>query len=104
MATVYITEYAAQAADAGANPVPAGQEPAIAHQTVAITVGSVQSAVLNARTRFVRVHTDAICSIKFGTNPTAVVTEERLAANATEFFGIAPDQLGALKIAVISNT
>lgn len=102
MATLYITEYSLMPMDQNNKPVPIGYEPAVAYQTVAIGGGSLQSSAFNSRTRFVRIHCDAICSIKFGTNPTAVTTESRLAANQTEFFGIQGDQ--TYKVAVISNT
>jgi len=52
---------------------------------VAIGAGSVQSSAFNAKTRFVRLHADAICSIEFGTNPTAAATTARMAAGQTEF-------------------
>jgi hypothetical protein len=99
---LYITEYDLQPIDANSRVIPIGTEPAVAYQTVTISGASTQSAVLNARTRFVRIHTDAICSIKIGTNPTAVTTETRLAANQTEFFGVRGE--GTMRIAVISNT
>jgi len=77
-------------------------EPPVANQTVAITAGSVQSSAVNALTKFLRIHTDAICSIEIGTNPTATATTRRLAANSTEYFSI---PLGAsYKVAVITNT
>lgn len=106
MAVVYISEYSNLAKDLKIGKVNAGVEPALATQTVAIGGASVQSAALNAKTRFVRLHTDAICSFKFGVNPTATATDARLAANTTEFFGV--DQLaaeaGTLEIAIITNT
>jgi orotate phosphoribosyltransferase len=48
----------------------------------------------------VRVHTDAICSIAYGANPTATINSFRMNANTTEYFGVNPGD----KIAVISNT
>lgn len=102
MATVYITEFARQGRDASGFQMVVADEPAIANQTVAITAGSVQSSAFNALTKFVRVNTDAVCSIEFGTNPTASSTTRRLAANSTEYFSV---PLGAsYKIAVITNT
>lgn len=98
MAVVYITEYTRTPLDIGQS-IPAGQEPGV-NQTVAITAGSVQSAAFGADTKFVRIHTDAICSIKFGTAPTAAATDARLPANGTEFFGVRPGD----KVAVITNT
>jgi hypothetical protein len=60
----------------------------------------VASAPFDPRTKFIRVHTDAICSIAIGVNPTAVATEMRMAANQTEYFGVGANS----KIAVITNT
>lgn len=102
MATVYITEYARQGRDASGFQMVVADEPPVANQTVAITVGSVQSNAFNALTKFVRVSTDAICSIEFGTNPTASATTRRMPANTTEYFSV---PLGAsYKLAVITNT
>lgn len=100
MALLYITEYANAVMSDGV-PVQAGQEPSIDQTPVAIGGGSLQSAAFNANTRFVRLHTDAICSVVFGESPTAVTnTQKRMAANSTEFFGVVPGQ----KVAVISST
>lgn len=99
MAKVYISEYTRMPTDTRV-PVPAGAEPAIATQTVAIGAGSVQSSAFNTNTRFIRLHTDAICSVKFGANPTATANDARLAANQTEFFGVNAGD----KVAVITNT
>jgi hypothetical protein len=102
MAVLFITEYA-EIALGGAGRI--GQipaEPPLAEQTVAIGAGSVQSNALNAQTRIVRLHTDAICSVLLGTNPTATAASRRLAAGQTEYFGV-PRGSG-LKVAVIQNT
>ena len=101
MAVLYITEYAGMAhAWAGAEQIAAAQEPRIADQTVAIGGGSLQSAAFNGATRVVRLHTDAICSIAFGANPTATADNKRMAANTTEYLGVVPGQ----KVAVITNS
>lgn len=102
MAKVYISEYAEMAqVQSSKERISAPQEPSVAEQTpVAIGGASVQSAAFAQTTRFVRIHTDAICSIKFGDNPTATADDKRLAANATEYFGVKPGQ----KVAVITNT
>lgn len=102
MAVLYITEYAEMqigpAGRGGQMPL----EPPLAEQTVAIGVGSVASSAFNAATRFVRLHTDAICSVEFGTAPTATASKARMAANQTEYHGV---PLGAsYKVAVITNT
>jgi hypothetical protein len=102
MATVYITEYARQARDASGFQMVVADEPPVTSQTVTIGGSSVQSNAFNDLTRFVRVSTDAICSIAFGTNPTATAAARRMPANTTEYFGV--PQGGAYKIAVITNT
>lgn len=102
MAVVYITEYARQGRDAAGYQMVVADEPPILNQTVAITVGSLQSAAFNALTKFVRVSTDAVCSIEFGSSPTASATTRRMPANSTEYFSV-PLAVG-FKIAVITNT
>ena len=97
MAVLFITEYSRLAIEAQGFPVLVGLEPSRT-QTVAIGGGSVQ-VTLGAGARFVRLHTDAICHVKFGTNPTASATEMRMAANQTEFFGVKGGEL----LAVISG-
>ena len=98
MAVLYISEYV----DAGfiGGPQAVAAEPALVNQTVAIGGTSTASSAFNSATRLVRLHTDAICSIKFGTAPTAVATTARLAANQTEYFQVR----GGEKVAVITNT
>lgn len=97
-ATLYVEEFAApqlvlyQGATA----------PSIAHQTVAESGSSTQSAAFQSQTILIRVHTDAICSIEISLNPTATVTTMRLSANQTEYFVVPKG--AAFKIAVITNT
>lgn len=99
MATLYISEFVDAGRFAGNN-VSVAKEPCLVEQTVAIGGTSTQSSAFNSNTQLVRLHTDAICSVKFGTNPTATATTKRLAANQTEYFAVAP----GLKVAVITNT
>ena len=95
---VYISEYDVMPVLDGRS-IPTGAEPAIAQHTVAVTVGSVQSNVFGASTKFIRVHTDVICSYNFGANPTATAATPRLAANSTEFFGVRAGH----RVAIITN-
>lgn len=100
---LYVTEFtglhASQAGVGSFMSVP--EAPKVAGQTVAIGGTSTQSTAFNAATRLVRVHSDAICSIEVGgTNPTATTSSQRMAANQTEFFGVASGD----KLAVIANT
>lgn len=100
MATLYITEYIDIMHAPGE--VQLGVEPETTTQTVSISGSSAASAALNGATRFVRLHTDAICSVLFGTAPTAAATNRRMAANQTEYFAV--PQGKSYKVAVITNT
>lgn len=100
MATVDIACYDTLARDNRNDVVATGMEPALADLQVAITAGSVQSAAFPDNTRLVRVHADAVCRVAFGDNPTAAATTKRMAAGATEYFGVRPGH----KIAVITST
>lgn len=102
MAVLYITEFATIKVIPAGLHVQVADQPALAEQTVAIGGSSTQSSAFNATTRLVRIHTDAICSIEFGTNPTATATTARMAANTTEYFGVLGG--GTYKVAVITNT
>ena len=93
MASVYISEYA----DVRGN---AAYEPSTALQKLTSAATSSQSAAFDANTNWVRVHTDGVVSIKFGTNPTATTGSLRLAAGQTEYFCIVPGH----KVAIIDNT
>lgn len=95
MAVLYISEYSAiSIPDA-----PIASEPSLATQTVAIGT-EADSAAFSANTRYVRVHSDAICSIAFGASPTATTASMRLDAGQTEYFSVIPGH----KVSVISNT
>jgi hypothetical protein len=98
MSNMYITEYAS----IGGNRSQISQEPAIAVQKVSFTGTPGLSAAFNNATVFVRVHVDGIASIKFGTAPTAAVTDPRLPADTTEYFAVPP--AGAFKVSAITNT
>jgi hypothetical protein len=100
MAVLYITECDSLALESYGRPIAAPRMAPIAEQHVAIGGSSAQSATFNPKTRFIMVHTDAICSIAWGVNPTAVATAQRLAANETRYYGVNPGE----KIAVITNS
>ena len=99
MAVVYITEHEKPQLSFG-NLMPMATMPPLAQQVVSITAGSIQSSAFGSTTYMVGVHTDAICSVEFGSNPTATATKRRLAAGTTEYFQVTPGH----KIAVITNT
>ena len=102
MATLYVTEFQGQGMDQNARSIPITAQTPTAEQTVAIGGSSTQSSAFNNATNIVRLHTDAICSVEFGTNPTATTSKARMAANQTEYFFIPVNQ--AYKVAVITNT
>ena len=100
MSTLFITEFRGSR-NARSALEPVAVLPPLAEQAVAVGAGSVQSAALNAATDLVRVHCDVNCQVSFGANPTAAVGSMRLAAGASEYFGVAAGS--ALKIAVIAG-
>lgn len=103
MATLYITEFAVQGRDAAGYLLPAVPlEPPVAEQTVAIGASSAQSNAFNASTSLIRVHTDAVCSLAVGTNPTAAASNRRMAIGQTEYCAVPVGK--AFKLAVITNT
>jgi hypothetical protein len=77
-------------------------EPPVAEQVVDYTGGVASSAAFNAKTRLVRIAADSICSILFGTAPTAATTNQRFAAGQTDYKGV---PIGAgFKVSAITNT
>lgn len=99
MAKVYITEHPKPTSYQGGL-LPVALFPPLTTQTVAIGGGSTQSAAFGADSRMIGVHTDAICSVEVGSNPTATSNSKRMAANTTEYFEVTPGH----KIAVITNS
>jgi len=104
MAVLYISEYEALPF-INATTVPISQDPPFVEQTVAIGGASTQSTPFTTRTHVVRIHTDSVCSIKFGlaanlTTSPVTTSNKRLAANQTEYFYVKPSD----SVAVIANT
>jgi len=99
MATLFITELEAPPLSNG-GVLAVAKLPSVAQQTVAVGAGSLQSNAFNALTKLVRLHTDVVCSVNIGANPTASATTMRLAANSTEYFAVNPGD----KVAVITNS
>ena len=105
MAFLYITEHTQLPQYQGSN-TPAPEMPPLATQRIDNTGATTQSAVFNSKARVIGLHTDSICSVEFGVNPTATTSSRRLAANSTEYFSIPshPTVNGAMRLAVILNT
>lgn len=102
MAVLYVTEYAAIGILQGGRVIQAPLEPPLVEQVVAIGGSSTQSQAFNAKTAFIELHTDAICSVSIGINPTATATTRRMAANQTTDRAVPLGQ--SFKVAVITNT
>jgi hypothetical protein len=99
MATLYISEYESLALDNAGRTVQIVKEAAITTQTVTPGATHTESSAFNARTRFVRIHTDTACTILFGASPVATATNgPRLAADQTEIFGVS----GGMKLSCIT--
>ena len=98
MAKLYFSEYST--IGAFASPAQMAMEPSITKQTVDFTSGEAKSAALNARTRFVRVWSDADCCLAVGVDPTADTSSLPIAAKAPEYFGVAPgDKISVVALA-----
>ena len=105
MATLYITEFAGagrpQSADGYMGAPLSTQSQLSFDQIVAIGGSSTQSVAFQSTTILIRVHADAICSVKVGgTNPVATAAMCRMAQNQTEYFAVTKGE----KVAVIVNT
>jgi hypothetical protein len=104
MSTLYITEYIGVGVvgrfAGAAGLVAMAEEPGTDQTPITISGTAAQSAAFASTTKFIRVHTDAICSILVGVNPTATTSNKRLAANQTEYFGVP----AGMKLSVIANT
>lgn len=102
MAKLYVTEYSDVGQTVrGGTPVAAENSSTVDQTPISFST-TTQSAAFAATTVLVRIHTDSICSIAFGTNPTATTNNKRMAADQSEYFGV-PVGL-SYKVAVISNT
>lgn len=100
MATIYVSEYTSMA-DALNGQAQVAKHPALQRQSMAITGASTTlPSAFTAQTRFIKVHTDAICSITIGKTPTAITTADRMPADMTSFEGVNPGD----NLAVIANT
>jgi hypothetical protein len=100
---LYVEEYARQAKDNRGQTVAAGEQPPLAVQKVDFSAGAAASAAFNAKTVFVRIHTNAICSRVFSAAGTAAaVTDPRMVAGQTEFHGVI--QGSGMKVSAIINT
>lgn len=102
MGILYITEYAGVAqAQIGGNYAMVPVEPPLAEQ--AITYGATTpSAAFNPSTTLVRLHTDSICSVLFGTTPIATAASARMGVGQTEYHGVRAGL--SMKVAAITNT
>lgn len=99
MASLYVTEYA-EAGGVSGGVVPVAKVPENTVQKLTISGSSGASSAFGSNTYMIRVHTDAICSVAFGSAPTATSGSTRMVAGQTEYFFVKPGH----KIAVISNT
>jgi len=115
---LYITEYAQLTQLAGdAGQMPDENSKLAEQKSVDFSAGAQVTAALNPGTKYVRIHTDSICSILFGYGtvgtppaPVATTASQRFAASQTEYKGVPTNGNGSgnnqvqVKISVILNT
>lgn len=106
MAKLYIREFKAAGMVSGQLPI-ADTRDSLDQAPVTIQATSTQSAAFADTTLFIRVETDAICSIAFGVdsgqtyaNPVATTNNMRLGVDGVEYFAVRSGD----KLAVIANT
>lgn len=99
MAFIYVNEATELRVYQGGG-VQAIELPSLTGYQVANAGASTQGPVFNAKTRVIEVHTDSICSILIGPNPTAVTTQGRMAAGETRYYRVQPGD----RIAAVLNT
>lgn len=105
MPTLYIAEYSRMAQVPNSGPQAVDESSLVAEQVIGISGNSAASAAFNLATRFVRLHCDAVCSVKFSlaASPVAATnTNQRMAQNQTEVKGV--PEGGTWQVAVISNS
>jgi hypothetical protein len=106
MAFLNVTEYAEIAVGPAGRVGQMPLGPKLASYGVGNAGATTQGAVFNAKTRFVRLHTDTICCYEIDTNPTAVAIgagmSSRLAAGQTEY--VAVPLGGGFRVAAILST
>ena len=68
---------------------------AVFQPQITLTTASTTSAAFGANTRYIRVNANGICNFLIGPagQTTASTASARLAANVTEYFGVAPGQV-----------
>lgn len=99
MTKAYITEFSDMQQLTG-HLIGAANQPDIATQVVDYTSAHAESAAFNVKTKFIRIHVDSIASIKFGTAPVATTSHPRMAAGATEYYGVRAGDI----VSVVTNT
>ena len=104
MATkMYVSQFSKQAVDREGRPIAAPDWSSKIGDTLVIdyNAGAARIGPFNDEARFVRMHTDSICSFKFGGSSVAATTgEDRMIAGQTEFAGIEPGSY----LSAITNT
>jgi hypothetical protein len=105
MASLYIEEFQGvgqpqQARDFIGSALATALLPSISQPVITITGSSTPSVAFSKQTILIRVHCDAVCSVKVGgLTPVATVQNMRLAANQTEYFSVYQGEA----LAVIAN-
>lgn len=101
MSTMWLTEYRAVQAHefSGGGGVPVPLEPSLGTQVVPFSGTAGVTGVLDNRTRYVRIVTDADAHLRVGADPVAVTGDQRIVADAEYWRGV--DRHG-LKVSVVA--
>lgn len=102
MATLLIMEFKKLPVDENNNTVQAALvDGSNTQQTVSYTTSTQAANAFQPETKFIRVISDAVAHLEFGTNPTATVNSAyKIAADSAEFIAVA----GGLKVAAYDGS
>ena len=98
MSVLYIWEFSK--VYQGQPGIPVAKAPGVAQQTVGISGSAAASSEFNAQTSFIRVTTDATCSIDIGPMAKASTSTPRMSANTVEYFAVNPGDV----LSVVENS
>ena len=106
MTKATVSEYAAMTQQTGFG-LGTAEEPFLANYDIDYTSGEAHGAVLNAKTRFVRVFVDSAAKVKIGAAATAANSSgggESMAANQTEYFGVSAQDGTTWRVSAITRS
>lgn len=101
MATVYISEHEDYGQVTQSGIIPAAT---LTAHIVSVTATASLSSAFSSAARVIRIHTDTVCSVSFGTAPSATASSPRMAGGQTEYFFLPATTNTTFRISTITNS